>query len=167
MLICSFGWGTMRFADANQSASTIGAASGSSRMSASICSGVFASKRDQSVRRCSTSPPRFFIEECSFTGICLSSRNDTACHSTLCKDNSQYPIFDLAERQKSDLSVTATLVNPTEYQPIPYLRRSYKIYSMLANVLSFFVGVPLEERHYRSLAFVSSVSSPWEGLMRH
>src|SRR5882724_4350226 len=135
MLICSFGRGTTRFADANQSASTIGAASGSSRMSTSICSGAFASKRDQSVRRCSTSPPRFFIEECSFTGLCLSRGYEPACHSTPCKDNSQYSTFSLAEGEKSDLSVIASIVNLLEHQSIPNLRRSREIAPVLANVL--------------------------------
>src|SRR5260370_34987185 len=82
-------------------------------MSASMSSGVFASKRDQSVRRCPTPPPRFFIEEGSFTGICLSSGNDTACHPTPCKDNNQYPAFDLAKRYKSDLSIIAPIANPS------------------------------------------------------
>ena len=71
MLISSFDFGITSVAEANQSASRIGAASGSFRTASSICASVSALTRAQSVRRRSASALDLFFEETLLTGVSL------------------------------------------------------------------------------------------------
>src|SRR5690348_10168964 len=110
MLICSFGVGITTFAVANQSSSTRGGASGSSRMDATISSSVMASNRVQSICGWTVDLADFCFEAPLLTLIRLSIRDDPAISSAPREENGHQTAIDFAVRQDAGLTVIAPVV---------------------------------------------------------
>src|SRR5579862_9460845 len=141
MLICSFGRGMTSVAEANHSASSSGATSGSSRIAAAMSSSVSASTRAQSVRGRSATARNFIFEESFFTRVCLSRGDYAASLSSPRIHNYEDTPVHLASSDDAGLSIVATSVGFFDYLSNPDLTGRLKVGLVLLDVEGFLLWI--------------------------